>query len=470
MNLTARQIEDDGILDDLVGFYDNSVSAGGLLRKAEIKKGAFSTFGDPSIKDWWRKVLDKLELGLCGDNSLFRLLQAAADECTGNDKLKPYQLNRSQPDNRNNAGGNIKLTLPETLSIEDICKIMDKAKEIVKETGKDLEMNLAYQNSTHLSLTIPDCNNQEELSLITKRIQEELSNEGFNCDVQIENHNFRDYYTDPLTAEGPDSQRFAIERVRASTRVKDVARGIMSTYSDDIWPSRGGQKTQAVVDKVMDKGQKGNRLNPTDTLHDAGVRPGDTLRVSPERTAGAINPMDRDAALARVRNEVLDFVDAHPGFTAQSNSPVAPTEYLFNFSTKGFAPSHFQDGWPRHINDHEVLLVLPGDFPVQAPEVWWQTDIFHPNIDPKTGFVCLGELQDQYRPALNMGVLCQLLIDLAAYRNYAETDALDMDAARWALSDKGQKAIKDIKGQTIKSRDEKDDIPDQKLRIRKIKS
>ncbi|ETR66635.1 MAG: ubiquitin-conjugating protein E2 [Candidatus Magnetoglobus multicellularis str. Araruama] len=220
----------------------------------------------------------------------------------------------------------------------------------------------------------------------------------------------------------------------------------------------------------MDKGQKGNRLNPTDTLHDAGVRPGDTLRVSPERTAGAINPMDRDAALARVRNEVLDFADAHTGFTVEANSPVAPTEYLFKFSTEGFAPSHFQDGTPRPIKDHEVLLVLPGDFPVQAPEVWWQTDIFHPNIDPKTGFVCLGELQDQYRPALNMGVLCQLLIDLAAYRNYAETDALDMDAARWALSDKGQKAIKDIKGQTIKSRDEKDDVPDQKLRIRKIKS
>jgi ubiquitin-protein ligase len=472
MCLTAKQIENDGILDELVKLYDNSVSAGTILGKAGVKEASFATFGTPTQKDWWRKVLQKLEFGLGGDNSLSKLLQGAADEYIGNKKLKPYRSKNTEPDSRNNVGGNLTIGIDGSHTPNEVLQILDKVQNIALTTSAtvSIAVNIGYQASTHFSVTIQNFNSQEEVTQIKDKIQQELSNDGYTCNVQIEPYNFRDYYTDPLTAEGPDGQRFALDQIRASTRVKDVARGVMHNYSSDVWPTHDGQKTQAVVDMISDKGQASKRLDPTDTLHDAGVRPGDTLSISPERTAGAINPMDRDAALARVRNEVLDFADAHPGFMVEANSSVAPTEYLFKFSTEGFAPSRFKDGTPSPIDYHEVLIVLPGDFPVQAPEAWWQTDIYHPNIDPKTGFVCLGELQKQYRPALNMGILCQLLLDLAAYRNYAETEPLDIDAAKWALSDAGQKAIESIEGMSIKRRKELADMPEQKIRIRKIES
>ncbi|MES2125552.1 MAG: ubiquitin-conjugating enzyme E2 [Gemmatimonadota bacterium] len=46
------------------------------------------------------------------------------------------------------------------------------------------------------------------------------------------------------------------------------------------------------------------------------------------------------------------------------------------------------------IDEHKVFLSIPPEFPMKAPAVFWQSPRFHPNIDPQTGFVCLGELED----------------------------------------------------------------------------
>lgn len=468
MPMTCDEMRTQGILEELIKLYSESSQIGPLFSKANIDISKFPEFGKSKNADWWQNVCTELGNGVAGDDGVDRLIKEAADDYPGNEKFKLLRSEKSKPDNRNNNGGNISINLPDTYQPDDVIKILDKVQSIALTTGSAIAINIGFPGSTHLSVTIQNFKSQEEVNQLATKIEQELTKEKYPCNVQIEPYNFRDYYSDPLTAEGPDGQRFALDQIRASTRVKDVARGVMNIYGDNVFPSRGDQKNQAVVDMISNKGQSSKRLDPTDTLHDAGVRPGDTLRVSPERTAGAINPMDRDAALARVRNEVLDFADAHPGFTVEANSPVAPTEYLFKFSTKGFAPSHLQDGTPRPIDYHEVLLVLPGDFPVQAPEAWWQTDIYHPNINSKTGFVCLGALKEQYRPALNIGELCQMFFDLAGYRNYAVTDALDIDAAKWALSEEGQRAIESIGGLSVIRRMVMEGEPEQKISIRKI--
>lgn len=467
MPMTCKEMKSLGILDEFIRLFNNDTTEVVILfYNAKIDITSFPPFGNPTIDVWWQNVCIRIGNGIAGNDGLERLIKSAADMYPGNEIFKNFIAENSKPDNRNNNGGNISINFPKTIQADDAVKILDKVQSVFMTTGAAI--NIAFTGSTHLSLSIQNFKSQEEVTQLAKDIEQKLTEDGHTCNVQIEPYNFRDYYTDPLTAEGPDGQRFALDQIRASTRVKDVARGIMHNYSSDVFPSRGDQKNQAVVDMISNKGQSSKRLDPTNTLHDAGVRPGDTLRVSPERTAGAINPMDRDAALARVRNEVLDFADAHPGFTVEANSPVAPTEYLFKFSTKGFAPSHLQDGTPRPIDYHEVLLVLPGDFPVQAPEAWWQTDIYHPNIDSKTGFVCLGALKEHYRPALNIGELCQMFFDLAGYRNYAVTDALDIDAAKWALSEEGQRAIESIGGLSVIRRMVMEGEPEQKIRIRKI--
>jgi len=234
-----------------------------------------------------------------------------------------------------------------------------------------------------------------------------------------------------------------------------------------MWPSNKGQRTQAVIDKVGEGGAN-ERLDPRQTLHDAGVRPGDTLHVSPQRTAGAIDPMLREAALARVRNEVLAYAESHPGFKVEANSLVAPTEYLFRFSVPGFGPPGAEGGTPKRIDYHEVLVELPPDFPIKAPEAWWQTDIYHANIDFKSGKVCLGVLQEHYRPSMDFGELCQMLVDLAGYRNYTVTEGYNAEPAQWATTLEGQRAIESIGGISLLGRMVMDSVAEKTFKIRKI--
>lgn len=70
--------------------------------------------------------------------------------------------------------------------------------------------------------------------------------------------------------EGPDGQRFALERVRASTLVGDVARAVMNDYQQSggaAWAQASvakgaptGARQQAVVDLVTDGGWGSRRL------------------------------------------------------------------------------------------------------------------------------------------------------------------------------------------------------------------
>jgi ubiquitin-protein ligase len=172
------------------------------------------------------------------------------------------------------------------------------------------------------------------------------------------------------------------------------------------------------------------------------VRPFDLLEVHPERRAGSVNPFLLTESLSMVKNQILAFARANPGFEVQANSVDVPTEYLVRFHAPGFAPG----SPPRRIEEHEVLLVLPPDFPVKAPEAYFQRPVFHPNVDRKTGLVCLGVLAESYRPGLHFGTLCQMLVDMASYRNYELREGYDMEAAAWAATAEGQAAIASIGG------------------------
>ncbi|MCP4363867.1 MAG: hypothetical protein GY800_00990 [Planctomycetes bacterium] len=467
MPLTLAQMEEEGILQELAEYFPDGPAAGALLLKANVRITSFRPFGDPSIEGWWREVCRKIEHGQSVECTLETLVSMAADVVPGNRIFQQYLAETSKIENRDTKGGSINVVFPETYSPEDSCKLLDKLKEIALATGNDVIVNFGQAGSSRFNISIPDVESQEELERIAEHIETALNEENYRTDVQVEPYSFRDYYSDPITMEGPDGQEFAIDQIRASTTVKDLARGMMHQYSDDVWPSRKGHKTQAVVDRVT-KGGKSTRLDPRKTLHDAGVRPGDTLKVSPERTAGAISPLMRDEALARVRNEVLAFAESHPDFEVEANSLVAPTEYLFRFQEKSFAQPVSLNSVPPFIEQHEVLVELPPDFPVKAPKAWWQTDIFHPNIDPVTGWVCLGALQKLYRPSMNFKELCQMLLDLAGYRNYAVTEGHNKEAAAWALSAEGQAAIEQIGGISVIGRMVMEGRPEQKLKIRKL--
>ena len=113
------------------------------------------------------------------------------------------------------------------------------------------------------------------------------------------------------------------------------------------------------------------------------------------------------------------------------------------FSFKHLVGDHLpQAGWqPYPLEKHEVFIKLSVNFPMQAPKVFWQSPIYHPNVDAKTGKVCLGVLEEKYRPGLDFGQLCQMLVDIAAYHNYEVREYYNQEAAQWARSEEGQMAI-----------------------------
>ena len=461
----------DGLLQQnltmhLANCFPSRMASYGILYKIGVRPGQTAAWDGNAPEDWWLTLLTKLDNGVIEDG-INKLLQACASEYPGHDLFKQYAAPQDRPEQRGNDRSRIELTLPDNLAPDVMFAIMDRIMRHVEHTGGSVKLDMVRRGSTRITYSVANLT-PEQVADLNRQALSIIAEEGVEGSTAVTPNTFSEYYMDPLQVEGPDSRLFAIDQIPASTTVKDLARGIMQNYDDDVWPARQGRKSQAVIDKVSDDGSTSQRLDPRLSLHDAGVRPNDTLRVSPERTAGAISPQMRDEALARVRNEVLDYAAAHPGFEVEANSPVAPTEYVFKFSAPGFAPPAVHGGAPYRIDYHEALVELSPDFPIKAPEVWWQTEIFHPNVHPDHGWVCLGNLQEHYRPSMNFGELCQMLVDLVGYRNYTVVEfdgrnvkgaALDTDAAVWAMTEIGQTAILGIGGVSLVSRFVNDDMP-----------
>ncbi|MBO3747494.1 hypothetical protein J5X84_15560 [Streptosporangiaceae bacterium NEAU-GS5] len=234
----------------------------------------------------------------------------------------------------------------------------------------------------------------------------------------------RDYLLREVYVQGPDGRRFRFLDAPAQQTVGNIAAEVVDQYGKTF----ADKARPTVVDHVEDDGRR-RRLAPEATLHDEGVREGAHLRVGFEATAGAINPLDRQDALSRVRNELLSFARSRPDLVVRGFPPMLPTEYELEFTQPSLGPPRTQDGDPTRVERHVVSISLRGDFPQTPPVVFWDSLIFHPNVYPNygdmsldhpehSGLVCLGMLAESYRPSLDFGDLFQLLIDMAAFRNY----------------------------------------------------
>lgn len=229
----------------------------------------------------------------------------------------------------------------------------------------------------------------------------------------------------------------------SSTLVRDVATDF---FEERGWPTRdqAGRPQRAVVERVdPENPERTSRLNSNHTLHDAGVRDEDTLRVLPESVAGAVNPQERLRALVVDQREVQALVDADPEhLSVKTNADHAPTRYEL---TMRYAGVKMGDRGPERTDEHRVEIFLPADYPLGAPVVRWLTPMFHPNISAR-GAVCLGVLAERYLPGLGLAYIVRMLLDIARYRNYDLHGVYNMDAAVWAESDTGQEVIQQLGG------------------------
>lgn len=251
---------------------------------------------------------------------------------------------------------------------------------------------------------------------------------------------------DRLNVEGPDQRRFRLEDVPAvQTLVEHIVRRVVAHYDGRLQQAQRGQRRRWVADQVNPNG-RARRLDLRGSLRDNGLHDGDMIQVSPEAVAGVTH----EEALATVRRDVDNFLQGHPAVEMQVNFPEwAPTQYLLRFSAPGWEPPARGGVPPRPVDRHEVFIDLPPEFPAKAPVAYWQTPIFHPNVRAEDGAVCLGELQEGYRPAMDFGLVLQALIDIGSWRNYNVRDVVNVDASAWARSGEGQAMIAGRGGRTI---------------------
>jgi len=152
------------------------------------------------------------------------------------------------------------------------------------------------------------------------------------------------------------------------------------------------------------------------------------------------------------------------GFEIEESETQNPSEFFItNF--KGPKESLYEGGnWKLHIQ-------LPENYPYKSPSIGFVNRIFHPNVDEKSGTICLDVINQTWSPLFELkNIFEEFLPQLLLYPN--PNDPLNPDAADLLLHHKKQyeeKVKKYVKLYANDKKEKKDSI-DKSLDIRKTKS
>ena len=322
---------------------------------------------------------------------------------------------------------------------------------------------------------------------IEQQMLTEVRGWGADVAVEFQASDVRPHLLRRLVVQGTDNRSFELRNVPSTTPLSEIARAVLENYTDDNSHGHRG-RVRTAIDRVGANGSA-DRLDLSHTLGDAGIANGDELRLATEAIAGTVTPALWRTSVLRARAQIYRYASNHAEFfIVDTDDDNLPTRYTVEFTARGFAPPVDLEAWPlkpRLQSDHQVEIILPADFPVRPPAAIWLSDIFHPNVlaapfgNAPKGFACLGALTDAYRPDLDFGELCQMLVDMSQYRRYetrqtGEDDGegyLNVVAARWARTDACQHRIIDRGGVPMAEMpnfDEKEDSMASLLDIRPI--
>ena len=91
------------------------------------------------------------------------------------------------------------------------------------------------------------------------------------------------------------------------------------------------------------------------------------------------------------------------------------------------------DGTPYADGVYHLELNIPQTYPTTPPTANFRTKIFHPNVDPTTGSVCVDTLKRDWRPDLTLRDVLVTIYCLLAYPNAAS--ALNEEAGMLIVED-----------------------------------
>ena len=192
-----------------------------------------------------------------------------------------------------------------------------------------------------------------------------------------------------IFVEDGAGERFEAE-IPCDTLLSEVAADF---FEERDWPTQDsrGRGQRAVVELVdSENPDRTKRLQGDKSICDS-VLDGDTLRIFPESIAGAaVDERDRVRALVADHQDMKELVEWNKKIAFEANMSHAPTLYTITFDYSSFQALKDDGDTPVISRPHRVEIILGADYPRRAPFVRWLTPIFHPNIHPHNGAVCLG--------------------------------------------------------------------------------
>jgi len=107
-----------------------------------------------------------------------------------------------------------------------------------------------------------------------------------------------------------------------------------------------------------------------------------------------------------------------------------PTKYIVTFRGKGISRGLMSSDKVETVELHRCEIRLPYSYPDRAPDIRWETPIFHPNIS-FSGMIKLADVGLPWDKNLSLDVICERLWDIArmAYANLEKTG--NYSAKKW---------------------------------------
>lgn len=210
-------------------------------------------------------------------------------------------------------------------------------------------------------------------------------------------------------------------------RIEDVLRDIIGELSEKGHMMRGLSTGDL---KVIWGGREGRELDLAGTLPDQGVHPNDVLRVLVEIYEGGIRSLRHDRVakewdllhrLAALNPRQIDIVDRRSTLDDE-------TFVLRLQDSPGLESARGRAMQGRDV--HSLRLCFSRFYPEVPIECYVDEPLFHPNIKPETGFVCLW---DQVNPRDTVVQAIARAQAMAAFRmvNLGGPHVMNRAAAEW---------------------------------------
>ena len=182
--------------------------------------------------------------------------------------------------------------------------------------------------------------------------------------------------------------------------------------------------------KVVWGGAEGRELDLSRTLREQGVQPNDVLRVLVEIYEGGGQSLRADR-IEREWRLLERIAAANPDQVELLDRRASPVEEVFRvrlINSPGLLSA--EDTHLETRDEHTIRLAFARFYPDVPVECYVEEPLFHPNVRPETGFVCLWHDANPRDTTIQAIARAQAM---AAYRmvNLGDPHQMNRDAARW---------------------------------------